>query len=84
MESNVLQEENPSLPVLPELRGRVPLLLMAKERMLSTPPDFRTRVTKHVRLSMKNFRSFFIVLSFKINVLLVFMMRATTLILQLY
>lgn len=38
-------------------------LLMANERTLSTPPEFLTRVTKHVKLSMKYFRSFFIVLS---------------------
>jgi hypothetical protein len=38
-------------------------LLMAKERTLSTPPELRTRVTKQVRLSMKYFRSFFMLLS---------------------
>lgn len=37
-------------------------LLMANERTLSTPPELRTRVTKQVRLSMKYFLSFFMLL----------------------
>lgn len=37
-------------------------LLIANERTLSTPPEFRTRVTKHVKLSMKYFLSFFMFL----------------------
>lgn len=37
-------------------------LLIAKDLMLSTPPEFRTLVTKHVKLSMKYFLSFFMVL----------------------
>lgn len=51
--------------VLSVLNGVEPLLfgcglglLKANERMLSTPPEERTRLTKHVKLSMKNFLSF--------------------------
>jgi hypothetical protein len=42
--------------------GKLSGLAMAKERMQSTPPEFFTRVTKHVKLSTKYFLSFFIVL----------------------
>jgi hypothetical protein len=41
------------------------LLVIAKERMVSTPPLLVKRDTKHARLSTKYFRSFFMCLQWR-------------------